>query len=135
STTRPPPQTEAARRWSQSIISATLKSPLSEACPDALAVMDISIEKPSISNRNPRESRYGLPAFNVIDKSMRVAMRMSQTDPKWVLRITVGSIGKAAETGWPLISEARISNSATLLATITPKQIPNNRHMEARIFP
>src|SRR5512147_1184017 len=52
STIRPPPQTEAARRWSQSIISGRLKSPASEAWPEALAVIETISDRRSIRNRN-----------------------------------------------------------------------------------
>jgi len=55
STRRPPPQTMAARRCNQSIISGMVKSPASAACPDALSSADTIIAQPSIAYWKERE--------------------------------------------------------------------------------
>src|SRR6185369_14721727 len=130
-TKRPPPQREAAMRWSQSIISATLKSPASEACPDALLVMATMARSPSMKNMNARDSGCRLPALSAIDRTKSAAIRMSQICPRWVRKRTVGSTEKAFERGRPLISAARTSRSLMLLAIVAARAMPSSHHIRA----
>jgi len=115
STRRPPPQTMAGRRCNPSIISAMLKSPASDACPDALSSADTIIAQPSIAYSSQGERRKRRAA-RMVSRARTAAMRSTQAWPKCVRSTTVGSAAKPSVIGEPLISAERTKRPRVLLA-------------------